>query len=488
MKWRKANNTNQGNDVGTKSNVKKVVVMTSFAIVNLLAFSTATIAWFLSSSGNSRISTVSGDMNVSIEKVTAYKYVYPYFGGSNEFVDYNGIGQVKGYVIEDNSINETVSSNVSTISVSMPETAEGRFFDDRPRPYTAHPEKVYVASYLTRFWLLGDETFTGVASNPWSTLTGIPFASFNNPSESNPVAITNVVLAKGAEFILFDSYTINESRCKYLSYNSVTETNPAIVITEDGTLRCLKSGIYSFSYTGTSITISLFPRADDSIIGNNALDPTLINFDFRADHQGFEDEVAYTPTAILNQNTAVILDVELHYKNANPIEAGLKIIRTTNEGDSMYNLENRYENATEHLIGYTGYGDRRALYASDFYCFSPMLTKETNTFATTEEMWEELHKMTDDPSFQKFDNTGEQYYRSFECSIAVKEEDDSIIIPGSLTDSIYHCYITIDYDHTYAQFFMNPNRLGKTYLLDRDFGFRFIGKQHLESDEGGGGA
>ena len=62
------------------------------------------------------------------------------------------------------------------------------------------------------------------------------------------------------------------------------------------------------------------------------------------------------------------------------------------------------------------------------------------------------------------------------------EDADSTLVPAGTT-SKYHCYIGVDYDYDHIRFFFNENRLGNTYLLDRDFGFYFTSTQHLESDE-----
>ena len=73
------------------------------------------------------------------------------------------------------------------------------------------------------------------------------------------------------------------------------------------------------------------------------------------------------------------------------------------------------------------------------------------------------------------------YDKTIDCTLHGKELDDSIIVEPSASDNIYHCYIVIEYDYEHCVYFLDKNRLGKTYYLDRDFGFHFSGIQHKES-------
>ena len=85
--------------------------------------------------------------------------------------------------------------------------------------------------------------------------------------------------------------------------------------------------------------------------------------------------------------------------------------------------------------------------------------------------------------FSKFVNAvGAQNYDSTVACELFNIDGDGLIIEPSNSDNIYHCYIGIDYDHIFTRYFLNENRLGKTYYLYRDYGFCFTGIQVLEAE------
>ena len=73
----------------------KLLGFIALGIGNVVAITITTVAWFTLNTKESKIQMVSGDLGVEIEKVTAYKYVYPYYKNSNEFIDYDSPGTVK---------------------------------------------------------------------------------------------------------------------------------------------------------------------------------------------------------------------------------------------------------------------------------------------------------------------------------------------------------------------------------------------------------
>ena len=185
------------------------------------------------------------------------------------------------------------------------------------------------------------------------------------------------------------------------------------------------------------------------------------------------------PTAIYNQNTTVILDVELNFTNPNPIDASLQIQRTNASSSSIYNLADKYEDTTHNLVGYVDAQHQNLLRASDFYNFYAQFTK--TPYESTSALWTGLHRVGDNNS-QKFLSDTE-YDKTVDCTLNTKEQNDSLTIPAcaSNTDNIYHCYVVIEYDYEHSVYFLDKNHLGKTYYLDRDFGFHFSGTQHKES-------
>lgn len=486
-----------------KSN-KTIIAMAALTIGSAFALSSATYAWFcLSTGSSSSIDTFSGDIDVSIEKVTAYKYVYPYINNSTEFIDYEGAGEVKSYVVEDASIEEP--SNLSdTVTFALGTNASAHTYATTSGDANKGPTKIhYENSQIFQYYLLGNNVFTGVSTDSWSTLTGVAFSRTDVPVVGEPVIVENVVVSAGAEFILFDVHTVNAGACNYFTYGSPTTPsgNSRFSVLETNRLKCLKSGIYKFQYRidGSGnyfLDIILTSRSDNAIIGTNLIDPTKITIDYRGSYAATYNTIDdYLPIAIQDQNTMVVLDVELKYENENAVDTGLKIVRTENT-HSIYNYSGQYN--TTNSYTYTGYVDdshRNPLNASDFYAFYCEFTADSTKYATPTAAWEAFHddaqadfqtiagkKHAIDRSkpFNKFENDGSDPFESeLVCDVYEKELTDSKTVPGG-TDDIYHCYIAIDYDYEHMVFFVNQNRVGKTYLLDRDFQLYFTAEQHLE--------
>lgn len=482
--------------------IKFIVLMTT-TMASLFALAVGSFAWFLEVGSRSNISAVAGDMDVEIDKVTAYKYIYPYIAKSAEFIDYKADPTLKGYVVQDSSVTfdaGTISST-TTISLGTPVTvtpAQGAQPGARNITCPAAPD--------FRYYLVGDATFNAVSGNPWSTQNGAFFAQDQNVVGNVTAKTFNVVISEGSKFTLFDKNNRGSgTTCTYLSYGEVKGyisgveqgDAPFEVIDNGAAIRCLKSGIYDVEYSASSISISK-SRQDDALIGNNMVDPTNIILEYEASNPKPPRLRDYVSTGILNQNTMVIFDIELIYTNkANPIDAGLKILRGSSS--SISQLNNKYEDITNHTTGYQVINNvvyRNALTASDFYSFYALFTQEANRFvdipaqgnvpakSAAEALWDALHQKTDSTGFRSF--SVDPYESSITYALNLKETSgqnvDSTIVPPSVNGNKYHCYIAVDYDYSHTQFFLNEDRLGKTYFLDRDFGFYFTSTQHLESD------
>ena len=528
---------------------KKFLLFAGISMVNLFGLAAASIAWFNVIAKEASIDAVSGDLNVDIKKVTAYKYVYPFYEGSTEFINYDGEGQIKSYIVEDASITDAVNDDPVEFTLSK---ASGTCLRS---PGASSPTSIYYHyqhDYSSenkdiRYFLMGDSVFTGTNSDSWSTLTSVPLSSTADASAS----IDNVVVSKGAKFMFFDADGLVNTSCSYFSY-ATNATNGRFKVV-DGVIECLKSGIYSFSYVKTvngntpsySLTISLSGRSDEAIIGNGIFDTTKVSIDYYGmsdiqkqqylDEHGDPSILAYLPTAIKDQNTLVVFDVELQYKNANPITAGLKIVRNSNDSETVTD----YDNDSQHLSGVTSTKNgndiiinRNPVHASDFYAFYSIFTttpfedgletqgtvadlealenivspEEGDIYQVTDpgkpyryngsswedasilltaggKIWDALHKSPSNSLVKFHNDTDESFLTTIPFPMHLKENEDSLSIPASLNvqDSpTYHCYIGVDYDYEHMRFFMNENRLGKTYYLDRDFGFYFTGEQYLE--------
>jgi len=483
----------------------KIVGFSMLALGSVAIATMATVAWFNLSSKESKIKMVSGDMNVEIRKVSAYKYVYPYYKKSTEFIDYDSAGTVKKYVLEDHILtyNETDVDDI-TISSDDATVTLGSKVENNPNYTTtlneASARQVYLPSdsYAPefRYYLVGDGLFCGEDTS-WSIEKAYAFGLRANVSESVHAVLDNIVVSAGSSFTLveaIESYVDDETvyTYNYFPLSGIAETNPAFRVIDDNDdgvgdhLLCLRSGIYTFTYSPNQLAIELRTsdggqRKDVSVIINNSLDPTKMSIDYAGsvDKTEYPTINSYVPEAIYNQNTAVILDVELNFTNPNPIDASLQIQRTNATSNSIYNLTDKYEDTTHNLDGYVDSEHQNLLRASDFYNFYAQFTK--TPYESTSALWTGLHR-TGDANSQKFLNDT-TYDKTINCTLNTKEQDDSLIVSASATDAdnIYHCYIVIEYDYEHSVYFLDKNRLGKTYYLDRDFGFYFSGIQHKES-------
>jgi|GEM_PF-1176528 len=492
-----------------QSRSKKAGLLAVLALVNTFAISAVSVAWFITVSKKTDFRAFSGDLNVNVDKVTAYKYVYPYYEKSTEFIDYEASPKLKGYTIEDRELEETNHLTDVTFApvtnVTLDDPADGSYSpSDKP---SNGPRSVYFnGSYDLTFCLVGNSLFTGVPSEPWSNHTATYF-----PSSALPTTTKNVVLSAGAEFTLFDNARCQSRSevdpetgdpvtyydCKYFPMTGLSPQNKDGSASSDTScfqllpggvgVKCLKSGIYDITYSSGSLSLAMSDRNDDAIIGNNILDPTKIKIDYSRGDSGYDSLSAYLPTAIKQQMTMVVFDVELSFVNANPVAAGLLVRRADSAlAPSVYAYPGKYEDLEHNVEGYhvvntTVY--RNPLLASDFYAFHALFT--ATPFATPTAMWARMHQKTnavdeeDQPLFSRF-GTSAEYKSALSCRLNLKDETDTATIPSS-TDLVfgrkYHCYIGVDYDYLHVPYFMNEYRIGKTFMLDRDFGFHFVGNQ-----------
>lgn len=476
----------------------KLIGFIALSVGNVAAVSIGTIAWFALDTKESTIQMVSGDLDVEIRTVTAYKYVYPYYKNSTEFIDYDSEGTIKKYILEDHTISfddqpvdeMTFSSDEATISLGERVTRS-----NTTNPANASALNVCIPAspspYIPefRYYLIGDNKFYGT-DNSWTIVDSYAFGLQEDVTSLKPAIIDNVVVSAGSSFALLETREIGSNYdYDYFPLTEIAEDgSPFRIIdsNDDGvgdTLYCLRSGIYTFAYSPNQLSIELRTsdggqRKDYSVIYNNSLDPTKISIDYAGsgDTQLYPTIDHYLPTAIYNQNTALVLDVELNYKNVNPVVAGLEVKRTDATSNSIYNTPSKYEDTVYNRVGYLDAQHVNPLRASDFYNYYAKFKK--TAYASTSDLWSEMHRVGD-ASSQKFLNDT-SYDKTINCTLNVSGLD-STTIPASGVDNIYHCYIGIEYDYEYSAYFLDKNRLGKTYLLDRDFGFHFYGTQYVES-------
>ena len=492
-----------------KNSKLKVVAFAFVAVANLLAVAVGTLAWFNLSSRDSKIDIVSGDLDIEVNKITAYKYVYPYYKNSTEFVDYDSDGVVKKFVLADNSLTYedtdiediAITNDDATITLGTrtggPDAKTTDIAEAGPNNIcipTVTPPSTYQPEF--HYYLVGDGTFCGV-DRSWYLTDGFAFALGATATVDNPAVLDNIVVSAGSTFRLLETLeAASVYDYYYYPINSISETASAFRIIDDNDdghgdrLLCLRSGIYKFTHTPNQLKIEL--RSEDgvnkdiSVITNNSLDPTKISIDYSGSVNKTDPTAPdyyptiadYLPVAICNQNTTMVLDVELNLKNAGPIDISMRVERKEASSNSIYNLPNKYEDTTHNLDGYVDDAHINPLRASDFFNYYAVFTK--TPYATTQNIWNAMHQ-PGDSNYQKFAN-GTTYDETIDCPLNLKELDDSTVIPADdpEVDHIYHCYISIEYDYEHGTYFLDKNRLGKKYLLYRDFGFHFTSAQHLE--------
>ena len=506
-----------------KRHLGRTIGFILLAIGNIVGVSAATIAWFGINNQNSRIDMVSGDLDVEINKVTAYKYVYPYYQNSTEFINYDTDGVIKKYVLEDHvstfegdSYDEiTITDDDGTISLGTrfagtsttnPSLASSK---NVCIPVTT-PPAVYEPSFT--YYLVGDGLFCGV-DNSWAIEDAYAFSLKEQVTNERHAVLDNIVISAGSSFNLMQVVRVESvPTYNFFPLTGISETDSPFKIIDDDDddigdrILCLRSGIYKFTYSPNQLLIELHTqnagaRKDISVIKNNSFDPTKVTIDYaggqninKTDSEApnyFPTLESYLSTAIYNQNTTLVLDVELNFINANPVDAILTIERTAAGANSIFNLSSKYNDTTH-------FKDDSTLRTSDFYNFYAIFTKTPYTDVndddgdTTDDLWFNLHRIGDSNS-KKFHNgiisvdnpEDTTYDRKLVCPLNLKDNvNDSTVVPGidpeGLVQNVYHCYIAIEYDYQRCNFFLDKNRLGKTYLLDRDFGFHFAGVQHVE--------
>ena len=494
---------------------KKTIGLFALVFGNLISIFAISIAWFgaASSTRDSEVQMVTGDLNVKVNKVTAYKYMYPFYKNSTSYVDYDATGSINSYVIENNGHDDDLNMDYPDITATASETtitlgsqANGHISTDGTGVLSE--TLIHYPRYDDfRYYVVGDSVFCGDANLAWSTNGSVPFNEKADPTNQNPVVVSNVLISAGSKFIIFDRKTVDNSTCKYLTYASVnTENSPFVILNydeEDGygpigegddygtVLKCVKSGVYTISYTGSSLTITR--QTVSSVISNNSADATLVKFKYDGNPTIQHDYTLseYMAEQVNEQNTMLILDVELDYQNVNKVRAGLRIERDTSKSSiAITNKTNGYSNTTDYLTNST-------VNASDFFSFYSVFVSAEDAFdasstdATVNELWLAMHKQSDikdtidqveSPAFTKFGSS--QYDQFVDCRL--HNADLSFASPSSLeiepsnVPNIYHCYIGIEYDCDYTTFFTDHNRLGKTYDLARDFYFHFTGVQVTE--------
>lgn len=248
----------------------KIIAATMFAIFSLFSTMCACFAWFTINNPSIKFETVSGDMSISVKKVSAYRYVYPYYTGSNSFIDYQAEASIKEYII----------LNDSNESFQTPDTS-------------AVTEDTNNNSY----YIVGDKTFIGTDKfEEYQTSSGIIFAT-----KGDSLVADGVPLSKGAHL------AITKNNKDFFQFKNITSNNNENISTKENKFITInRAGIYDFEMNKNSLTLNRRQREDDAILEMTIFDPTYALL------QGQGDSKA---VAIYNQNTCLIYDILIDVKN-----------------------------------------------------------------------------------------------------------------------------------------------------------------------------
>ena len=150
----------------------RIILLTSLTIFVLFTTCIASFAWFMTVSPTTPLETISGSMDISINKVSAYRYVYPYFNSSDTYIDYTQPGKVKEVVMKDSQNKEMGS---------LPSQASDPKQDQN-------------------YYLIGNSTFLGDGSTEYSLDSGLTFFAKLDKNYQ----ISDVIISAGSIFGVSD--------------------------------------------------------------------------------------------------------------------------------------------------------------------------------------------------------------------------------------------------------------------------------------------
>lgn len=458
-------------------NDKKLVLATGFTILTLLTTMCATFAWFLVPKPNVSLDTVSGDMSISLEKLSAYRYVYPFYKDSNSYIDYsldlngNDKGKLKQFIIKNTDTEEI-------------------------KPLDTIPNINTEGSYSkTALYLVGDSTFLGESSSTEFALSsGVIFSS---STDATTFTINDVNLSIGSHFTVarndgsvveFSSTTLDDEEMQYSNRH----------------FTCKKAGIYNFSITRTSssssnssyiysIEITYQSRDDESILGMTLFDPTY------AILNGNKNNDTGRSKAIYEQKTCLIYDIEIVVKNqTRNFTLSLDVKRKALSDEQGKINENQYNLSKYVTFRCKEYeeGDNVSnLFNQTFHYFdeddsSYIYNKPDNYGLTTDS---DTNTTSSDSSTSDEESNIKTlvFNNKDETSLSLFKDKNPKSYSYEKTN--FHFYIAVDYSPIAISYFFEENQLSKVYDLVRDYTFYFssiqqISSTNLSSTSSGGNA
>ncbi len=390
----------------------------------------ASFAWFLVVNPNSKLDTVSGDMSISFNKVSAERYVYPFYAQSNSFIDYSKDGSVKEYVLSDS--NPTFTTDAITVS-------------NTPS-----------ASSNTKYYLVGNKTFVGLSDASDFDFTNAYILSAS--TDGLTFTAKDVTLSAGSQFVIVNqngviqelssSSNTLESGIEYDTTNHSYKVKTAMMVNFE--LELKKTTDTTDSTTETmSLKIEKESREDSAILGMTLFDPTLAKLNG-------QDSTEKYPEAIYDQNTCLVYKVDLIVKSQTR--------------DFILNCDVKRKEITAEN-GQIGSEDKYDLSHYLTYRVSETISGATNSF-----LYFHPTDMTNKASYNKNTTTNKVYSFSetSDTSLSVYTKNFS----STKNETTQTLYIAVDYNPEKISHFFTEENLGKEKIdMVRDFTFYFSCKQ-----------
>lgn len=401
----------------------KTILLSAMTIFALFSTMSAVFAWFVVVNPSTKIETVTGDMSISLNKLSAIKYVYPFYPGSNDFINYSKEGKLKTYVLND-----------STVSTSS--------FDGEIIPSITKDVNALNACYL-----VGNSVFLGTTEETqYSLSSGI---ILNSSADGNTFSVKSVSLSVNSKFLLADNEgtELEFSTVTYHKDGKDTDLKDDFLNKNKTLFLAKKAGFYDFTITkkqtgGYDLTITSQSRAADaSILGMTLFDPTYATL-----YSMNEEE------AIYKQNTCLVYDVEISVKNEmRAFLLNLQVKRKALDNEDGYKNENQY-------------------YLSKYLSFKAAMASEINN-PSIKSIYDFFHSRKESSGSFTYNFGGQKFGTKDKTELDIFLKDKEISSKGETTP--VHLYLAVDYDPENMKYFFDKSRLGNSYDLIRDFTFYF---------------
>lgn len=391
----------------------KTILLSAMTIFALFSTMSAVFAWFVVVNPSTKIETVTGDMSISLKKLSAIKYVYPFYPGSNDFINYSKEGKLKTYVLND-SVDPTSLDKEIIID------KEG-------------------VTNSKAYYLVGNSVFLGTTEEKeYSLSSGI---ILNSSADANTFSVKSVSLSVNSKFLLTDN--VGEK----LVFK-VTNLKDDFLNKDNTLFLAKKAGFYDFTITKKEkdyeLSIVSSPsRGDSSILGMTLFDPTYAKL------YGMKEG-----EAIYKQNTCLVYDVEISVKNE--------------MRDFLLNLQVK----RKALVNEEGKTGENQYWLSKYLSFRAAMESDINNQPidiNNKQIYNFFHNNYDE-STKSYNFDGKKFVTYDQPALDILT--NKIISSKSETTSV-HLYLAVDYDPDNMKYFFEESRLGISYDLIRDFTFYF---------------